>query len=58
MDIQPNLRNTEFFRDVEQVELGYMPMESITPPPAAAPIRIGRNVRLGRNVQLKPYNVT
>jgi hypothetical protein len=56
MEISVNLRNVEFLRDGEQVELGYMPMETTVVPDQAAPVRFGRNVKIGRNVKVSPYN--
>ena len=56
-EISPNLRNVEFFRDVEQVELKTMPFEATSPLPVVAPIKLGRGVKLGRQVKLKPYNI-
>lgn len=56
-EISPNLRNVEFFRDVEQVELQTMPFEQTVPQPTEAPVRIGRNVKIGRNVTVSPYNL-
>ena len=57
MELQAGLRNIEFFRDVEQVELKTMPFEPTVAPPTAAPIQVGRNVKVGRNVTFSPYNL-